>query len=1285
MCTISDEGHQTVQHMTCTNDSSEAMTAHQDLELTGQVNLTQSTLDPTPDTLDVDDSPSTLALCQVSEANKAMDNVADMLHGSGESGEWLGRGNNKECEINDESVEILSAQIEAEHAGSRDEKISLEGDRCILDLQKGSVTEATDAYCSGAGGVVEQVPHLDAADGDHNKIRNEQTMGRLPVNDDAFWDDEPDGKMLKGYLSEGEVVKGEQSEGNVLNDYRTDIQESGCVFGSYSATCDNLNHGHPTTQIENTADNLPPEDHDLAKNLLPVNLSINENDCLHSSIDKVHQNEADCVVTPPSPSSSFHLKEKTLGLGTQDDQNPEDTDDFFDDNDDKKVKDKHSEQGSPSSDEDIEQEDDEFYENVSQQKVQKSQSLTNVVEERSTGHLKVDGQLEPAAEDVQSLYSVSNKYSSLEVTDSKSASSSLISSANSSSLLKEEASDADNSRSYHKDNTSLGRDKCQDLDPHQNVGVSIESTEYKDGEPIAFTEQKAGVSTEFTDTILVPQVSPLQAPAVLEISKADDVVEVGQDEDVVKVGQDADVVEVGQDEDAVKVVQDDRPLSGLDVPQTISKEEKLTESIRTTEDPTVAISISNQSLSGSINSSSRSNHSLKGSINSSSRSNHSLKGSIHSSSRSNHSLKGSIHSSSSLNHSLHRRQSEPTQLVPGDRDSPDAPGRVGEGFEYSPAAKVILDATDLWLNKISDLCQSPQSAEPSDEQLREIADECKSHLLTLTGDPETNDVQLPRPGSAQATKDSALSVDGKSSTGSSSHSLSKDHQHRLSISSSRSASISSSRSKNADSSASLKDKPEPKRAGSEANNGIKKRGEPHRGLATLGNIVGKDVKHNPGDPGNDTQGAELRSEKQAQGERVNPRFISRPLSSTSMDQSSRPPVTRPLSARLTSGSKSSTSGASIPPLSSVLLDKLTEQGKKGIEKATGKDSHSLVFTGSKGTKVAPLLDKRLVPHPPPVCYTETSTPAETTGPNKLERFLQRTGGRFISRVGFQGNTTTKDDVSDINKAMTRMESPANKATLKKTNEDAETSRRQKQHQTLFRSALSASASTQTDPKVTQKPRYHATIRSKESLAPCGEPGEPSIYSAGTGDGTGKEPAPTQRRRKSPDSKWIVYEKESLGDQDGGGQLNRRKMEPLKLRESGLKKNKPTKMMTMQEFERIQADRHLNQAFARIHKSKPCVDCHMDSKVMDKTGRSVKKRRERVNYDSLIALENVKFLEMLRFKKSAYDREEQLKDFKKTYKTMVMLGKHTDTWPDMKGVDKFLAKNKHEDIKSQIEA
>ncbi|GFN93849.1 hypothetical protein PoB_002035500 [Plakobranchus ocellatus] len=85
-----------------------------------------------------------------------------------------------------------------------------------------------------------------------------------------------------------------------------------------------------------------------------------------------------------------------------------------------------------------------------------------------------------------------------------------------------------------------------------------------------------------------------------------------------------------------------------------------------------------------------------------------------------------------------------------------------------------------------------------------------------------------------------------------------------------------------------------------------------------------------------------------------------------------------------------------------------------------------------------------------------------------------------------------------------------------------------------------------------------------------------------------------------------------------------------------KKDNPTcQILTVKEFEKEQLMRHLNLDFRRINKTGPSVDCHMDAYVMKKAKASVEKQRAKNNYSSLLALENNKFLHVLRYTKSVY--------------------------------------------------
>ncbi|RUS76690.1 hypothetical protein EGW08_015545 [Elysia chlorotica] len=84
-----------------------------------------------------------------------------------------------------------------------------------------------------------------------------------------------------------------------------------------------------------------------------------------------------------------------------------------------------------------------------------------------------------------------------------------------------------------------------------------------------------------------------------------------------------------------------------------------------------------------------------------------------------------------------------------------------------------------------------------------------------------------------------------------------------------------------------------------------------------------------------------------------------------------------------------------------------------------------------------------------------------------------------------------------------------------------------------------------------------------------------------------------------------------------------------------KRYRPQRILTVKEFEKEQLARHLNLDFRRIHKTGPSVDCHMDPYVMRRARASVERQRAKTNHDSLLALENCKFLHILKDTKSVY--------------------------------------------------
>ncbi|CAL1535119.1 unnamed protein product [Lymnaea stagnalis] len=695
-------------------------------------------------------------------------------------------------------------------------------------------------------------------------------------------------------------------------------------------------------------------------------------------------------------------------------------------------------------------------------------------------------------------------------------------------------------------------------------------------------------------------------------------------------------------------------------------------------------------------------------------------------------------------------------------------------YELDPAAKVILEATDLWLNKISDMCQTP-TIEMEEGKLHEIADKCTSELLSLVKSPSEengkeeslsskstprdaincdlsssgksvtpsngpNVKSLSKPPSVNISRRSAsmsMSTEGvpKSSSGTCSPGLVSSKQG-ISMGGHRSASTTSStdidiimsrsgtRPNSRTDGIFTKDGP-PSMTSSASTSGagggksggisdseaslagknrtstsdasmiivdlpivtINKQKE--NGIGSMGNLIPRICMPEGVQNVNDTMLTGLRphSSGTTHAIQVNRPLIARPLSSRSNDGKTRGFDPAHEERR----------GIQAPQKNAGVLD-LTDQTLQQADVTTKSPGRSktVVLPSKK-----PTIDQCHEPHPPPVGK------AENVGP-KFKREIKTENG--FTRIALRANSGTRmlsspnaEEQVTKSQAVQDGSSPRRAVTLtprrilksQGTICDNDLNEKVKGGRQLFAQVQSSprtSSFTQTDRFGRQSGQPSGFTRGKQNTSPRGTgDGEGKerrgrVLSVGIGDGASVENALKERTKTSPDGSLSHVtsrgEVKAANEIEAITQLNRQRMEPLKLREHAKKRPKAVKMMTMQEFEKIQAERHLTQAFARIQSSKPCVDCHMDAKVMDKTGVSTKRRRERVNYDSLIALENVKFLEMLRFKKSAYDRDEQLKDFKKSYKHMIMLGRHPAGWKETRGVDKLLTKGKHEEGSSQ---
>ena len=130
-------------------------------------------------------------------------------------------------------------------------------------------------------------------------------------------------------------------------------------------------------------------------------------------------------------------------------------------------------------------------------------------------------------------------------------------------------------------------------------------------------------------------------------------------------------------------------------------------------------------------------------------------------------------------------------------------------------------------------------------------------------------------------------------------------------------------------------------------------------------------------------------------------------------------------------------------------------------------------------------------------------------------------------------------------------------------------------------------------------------------------------------------------------------------------LGRTQIEPVQLRDIS-KPRKPTKSMTMPEFNRYLSDKRKWEEITKINRSKLKVDCHLDPKIMDTSYRQRTKSRQRLYEHNKIARDNLRFLETLQKPKSQYERDSHLKDFKKNCASMVKLGRHTDSWQPVSG-------------------
>ncbi|KAK0042012.1 hypothetical protein Bpfe_028575 [Biomphalaria pfeifferi] len=639
-------------------------------------------------------------------------------------------------------------------------------------------------------------------------------------------------------------------------------------------------------------------------------------------------------------------------------------------------------------------------------------------------------------------------------------------------------------------------------------------------------------------------------------------------------------------------------------------------------------------------------------------------------------------------------------------EGPSEEIQPNQNDDMIPVAKVILDATDVWLNKISDFCQSTEMYENDHNKLQEIAHECTTQLVALTQSSEfcqehaQNAALLSRSGTKSNSVKSKNTSGSSRATSSCSLASMKSEPHSDSSKSCILKDIQLCPSRNSVRSNNSKHDPLQVQGANEGSlmsikicsNGQADRFSNHSSscsslfsgktscsTSSVSSVARVDPKVNLNRQrltemtATVKQGSTLAKDSRSLNVVKETISWNRPRSTgNNCDEH----MSKPLVSR-TPSSKASTIGKHLQNEECKAYQSLTESPANDTCVSQNIDvterscdtlkAANLTARSTDSGKQGVLLEKRRQPYAPTAnnregkCNIFNRTIAHLDQGTKTGQCGHKLSPRVMPATKTNENSepSSKDPVKHERLApclaTARRCFLRNVATQRGSESDRKTPVAVRPNEL---STPKPSNFIQTEKASSQRQRFLSFAFRGLKNSPrqqddsCDKPkGEVSM---GTGDFSTKNKEEVMLASNSATvspASGEVKEDHGTNKKDQEleiakmTQLSRQRISALKLRDHVSKKSKATKMMTMQEFERIQADRHLNQAFARIQSSKPCVDCHMDAKVMDKTAASVKRRREKINYDSLLALENIKFLEMLRFKKSAYDRAEQLKEFK----------------------------------------